>query len=88
MALCVVPTTIILNGFSYDFLVSELPGRGSVCSNYVALTATEFSDLQLSASNNLFQLSADDGALIAGAVLALWAAAFGIRTLIGFLKSS
>lgn len=36
----------------------------------------------------LLNLSVEEGALIAGAILAVWAVAFGIRMLIQTLKSS
>ena len=44
--------------------------------------------LQLEITNPLLNLSTTDGALIAGAILAVWAVAFGIRMAIKSLKST
>lgn len=44
--------------------------------------------VQLEITNPLLNLDTADGALIAGAVLAVWAVGFGIRALIQTLKTS
>lgn len=86
MALCANPIVAVINGPSYNLLVwQNVPPAG--CSNYVVLSQIEFTNLQDSASNNILQLSAADGALIAGSILALWAVGYAFRVLIKFLKS-
>ena len=44
--------------------------------------------VQLEITNPLLNLETADGALIAGAVLAVWAVGFGVRALIRVLNSS
>lgn len=58
------------------------PADTSTCAYVVGSTA-EFQGL----ANPFYSLSADEGALIAGAILALWAVGYAFRVLIQFLKS-
>lgn len=59
--------------------VLSLAPDGAVCgpSDLVAVTSEEVAQF----SNSPFNLTVDEGAQVGGAVLLVWAAAFGIRVL-------
>jgi len=54
--------------------------------NFILMEQFEYNDIQASLANGLLSLTLADGALIAGAILAVWATGYAIRLLIRVLK--
>lgn len=77
MAECV--TVAQVNGV--DVIV---PIRDDPCTTALLLTPTEFAHI----AQNPFVLSIEDGALISGAIVGIWAIAWGIKALILTLRGS
>lgn len=79
MAQCIY---IDVNGF----LIADSSIYPSCTGGMVALTTAEFQEIQASLANDFLSLTLADGALIAGAILAVWATGYAIRVLIRVLK--
>lgn len=59
-----------------------VPSASEPCSGFLMLSPSEFLNL----SNNPFFLSAEDGALVGAAVVAVWATAYAFRAAISALN--
>lgn len=72
--------------FDFEYLpVVTYPDAAGNCSDYVLYTKAEFDTL--SSGSSPFAISASEGAILGGAILAVWAAAFAFKAVIKALNS-
>lgn len=73
--------TVIVN-VSGSEVLAPAAAASEPCTSLVVLTPAEYEAL----SHNPFNLTPEDGALVAGAVVSVWAMAWAFRALYGVLR--